>query len=401
MLQFVPTNSFGCELFNVSDYNGQLLMHCAQYTADRCRSCQWLDKPYPQQLADKQHHLEDLLAGHTVAQWLTPIFGRESAFRNKAKMVVSGSVERPLLGMLHRDGTAVDLCDCPLYPASFAPVLAVLKTFIARAGLTPYNVARKRGELKFLLLTESTYSGELMLRFVLRSETKLAQLQAALPWLQQQLPQLAVISANIQPVHMAILEGEQEIPLTEQQALPEQFNQVPLFIRPQSFFQTNPQVAASLYATARQWVRDLGISSMWDLFCGVGGFGLHCAGSETQLTGIEISAEAITCARQSADQLGLKNVSFAALDSTRFATAEAQVPQLVLVNPPRRGIGVELCDYLTQMAPEFILYSSCNAKTMAKDISRLADYRIERVQLFDMFPHTAHYEVLTLLTLRP
>ncbi|WP_145488519.1 23S rRNA (uracil(747)-C(5))-methyltransferase RlmC [Yersinia aleksiciae] len=376
-------------------------MHCAQYTADRCRSCQWLDKPYPQQLADKQHHLEDLLAGHTVAQWLTPIFGRESAFRNKAKMVVSGSVERPLLGMLHRDGTAVDLCDCPLYPASFAPVLAVIKTFIARAGLTPYNVARKRGELKFLLLTESTYSGELMLRFVLRSETKLAQLQAALPWLQQQLPQLAVISANIQPVHMAILEGEQEIPLTEQQALPEQFNQVPLFIRPQSFFQTNPQVAASLYATARQWVRDLGISSMWDLFCGVGGFGLHCAGSETQLTGIEISAEAITCARQSADQLGLKNVSFAALDSTRFATAEAQVPQLVLVNPPRRGIGVELCDYLTQMAPEFILYSSCNAETMVKDISRLADYRIERVQLFDMFPHTAHYEVLTLLTLRP
>lgn len=369
-------------------------MHCAQYMAGRCRSCQWLDKPYPQQLADKQHHLEDLLACHTVTQWLTPIFGRESAFRNKAKMVVSGSVERPLLGMLHRDGTAVDLCDCPLYPASFAPVFTVLKTFIARAGLTPYNVARKRGELKFLLLTESTYRGELMLRFVLRSETKLAQLQAALPWLQQQLSQLAVISANIQPVHMAILEGEREIPLTEQQALPEQFNQVPLFIRPQSFFQTNPQVAASLYATARQWVRELSISSMWDLFCGVGGFGLHCAGPETQLTGIEISAEAIACARQSAEQLGLKNVSFAALDSTRFATAEAQVPQLVLVNPPRRGMGAELCDYLAQMGPEFILYSSCNAETMAKDISRLTGYRIERVQLFDLFPHTAHYEVL-------
>ncbi|MFW5388442.1 23S rRNA (uracil(747)-C(5))-methyltransferase RlmC [Yersinia sp. 2542 StPb PI] len=376
-------------------------MHCAQYTAGRCRSCQWLDKPYPQQLADKQHHLESLLAGHPVAQWLAPVFGRENVFRNKAKMVVSGSVERPLLGMLHRDGTPVDLSDCPLYPASFAPVFTVLKTFIARAGLTPYNIARKRGELKFLLLTESTYSGELMLRFVLRSETKLAQLRAALPWLQQQLPQLAVISANIQPVHMAILEGEQEVPLTEQQALPELFNQVPLFIRPQSFFQTNPQVAASLYATARQWVRELDISSMWDLFCGVGGFGLHCASAETQLTGIEINAEAIACARQSAQQLGLKNVSFAALDSTRFATAETQVPQLVLVNPPRRGMGAELCDYLAQMAPEFILYSSCNAQTMAKDISLLTDYHIERAQLFDMFPHTAHYEVLILLALRP
>ncbi|WP_145490492.1 23S rRNA (uracil(747)-C(5))-methyltransferase RlmC [Yersinia rohdei] len=372
-------------------------MHCAQYTAGSCRSCQWLDKPYPQQLADKQHHLESLLSGHGVTQWLDPVFGRENAFRNKAKMVVSGSVERPLLGMLHRDGSAVDLCACPLYPASFAPVFAVLKTFIARAGLIPYNVARKRGELKFLLLTESTSGGELMLRFVLRSETKLAQLRAALPWLQQQLPQLAVISANIQPVHMAILEGEQEIALTEQQSLLEWFNQVPLFIRPQSFFQTNPQVAAALYATARQWVRTLNIDSMWDLFCGVGGFGLHCADTQTQLTGIEISAEAIMCAQQSAKKLGLKNVTFAALDSTHFATAETQVPQLVLVNPPRRGIGAQLCEYLSQMAPEFILYSSCNAETMAKDINLLAEYRIERVQLFDMFPHTSHYEVLTLL----
>ncbi|HBK4767828.1 TPA: 23S rRNA (uracil(747)-C(5))-methyltransferase RlmC [Serratia liquefaciens] len=372
-------------------------MHCALYTAGTCRSCQWLEKPYPQQLTDKQHHLQSLLAERDVAHWLAPIAGEQSAFRNKAKMVVSGSVERPLLGMLHRDGTPVDLSGCPLYPASFAPMFAVLKSFIARAGLTPYNVARRRGELKYLLLTESTHSGGVMLRFVLRSEGKLTQLRAALPWLQQQLPQLRVISANIQPVHMAIMEGELEIPLTEQQALEEQFNQVPLYIRPQSFFQTNPKVAAELYATARDWVRALGIESMWDLFCGVGGFGLHCAQTDTRLTGIEISAEAIACARQSAKTLGLQQVNFQALDSTKFATAEGSVPQLVLVNPPRRGIGKDLCDYLNQMAPGYILYSSCNAETMAKDIEMLPDYRIERVQLFDMFPHTAHYEVLTLL----
>lgn len=372
-------------------------MHCALYSAGTCRSCQWLEKPYSQQLEEKQHHLQSLLADCDVAQWLEPVTGEQSAFRNKAKMVVSGSVERPLLGMLHRDGTPVDLCDCPLYPASLAPVLALLKDFIPRAGLTPYNVARKRGELKYLLLTESTYSGGLMLRFVLRSESKLVQLRAALPWLQQQLPQLKVISANIQPVHMAIMEGEHEIPLTEQLALEEQFNQVPLYIRPQSFFQTNPQVASQLYATARDWVRALGIASMWDLFCGVGGFGLHCAQPQTRLTGIEISAEAIACAKQSAQALGLQQVSFQALDSTRFATAEGEVPELVLVNPPRRGIGEELCDYLNRMAPGYILYSSCNALSMAKDLAMLPDYRVERVQLFDMFPHTAHYEVLTLL----
>ncbi|MDU6412712.1 MAG: 23S rRNA (uracil(747)-C(5))-methyltransferase RlmC [Yersiniaceae bacterium] len=375
-------------------------MHCAQYDAGTCRSCQWLALPYDRQLEQKQQQLQQLLAGRPVAAWLPPVTGPEQAFRNKAKMVVSGSVERPLLGMLHRDGTPVDLTACPLYPASFEPVFAVLKTFIARAGLTPYHVARKRGELKFILLTESTLDGGLMLRFVLRSETKLAQLRAALPWLQQQLPQLRVISVNLQPVHMAILEGDTEIMLTDDQMLAEQFNQVPLYLRPRSFFQTNPQVAASLYATARDWVRALPVRAMWDLFCGVGGFGLHCATPEMALTGIEISAEAIACARRSASQLGLEKVNFQALDSTGFATHEAQVPDLVLVNPPRRGIGTELCDYLSRMAPPYILYSSCNAESMARDLASLPDYACEKIQLFDMFPHTAHYEVLTLLTRR-
>ncbi|MCR9001126.1 23S rRNA (uracil(747)-C(5))-methyltransferase RlmC [Rahnella aquatilis] len=376
-------------------------MHCALYTAGTCRSCQWLDKPYLQQLADKQQDLSDLLSALPVDEWCEPVTGAESAFRNKAKMVVSGSVERPLLGMLHRDGTPVDLCDCPLYPASFSAVFPLLKTFIARAGLTPYNVARKRGELKFLLLTESRKDGGIMLRFVLRSDSKLAQLRAALPWLQQQLPQLKVISANIQPVHMAILEGDTEIALTDVQRLEENFNHVPLFIRPQSFFQTNPVVAEKLYATAREWVRARGdIRSMWDLFCGVGGFGLHCATPQMKLTGIEISAEAIACAKESAARLGLKNVEFQALDSTGFATGKGEVPDLVLVNPPRRGIGKALCEYLSHMAPETLLYSSCNAKTLAQDLTLLPDYRIVRVQLFDMFPHTAHYEVMALLVRR-
>ncbi len=372
-------------------------MHCALYQANQCRSCQWLERPYSQQLIAKQSHLEHLFADHADIQWHQPVASAEQAFRNKAKMVVSGSVERPILGMLPRDSDAVDLCACPLYPASFAPVFDILKPFIARAGLAPYNVARKRGELKYILLTESMQQGKLMLRFVLRSTSKLAQLRAALPWLQQQLPQLAVISANIQPVHMAILEGECEIALTREQALAERLNDVPLWIRPQSFFQTNPTVAAALYATARGWVRELTVSAMWDLFCGVGGFGLHCATTEMALTGIEISAEAIACAKRSAHEMGLTRVQFDALDSTRFATARANVPQLVLVNPPRRGIGAPLCDYLHRMAPRYLLYSSCNAHSMVQDIARLENYHVEQVQLFDMFPHTAHYEVLALL----
>ncbi|STF44836.1 23S rRNA (uracil-5-)-methyltransferase [Escherichia coli] len=105
---------------------------------------------------------------------------------------------------------------------------------------------------------------------------------------------------------------------------------------------------------------------MWDLFCGVGGFGLHCATPDMQLTGIEIAPEAIACAKQSAAELGLTRLQFQALDSTQFATAQGEVPELVLVNPPRRGIGKPLCDYLSTMAPRFIIYSSCNAQLWRK-----------------------------------
>ncbi|BAN95776.1 23S rRNA (uracil-5-)-methyltransferase RumB [Plautia stali symbiont] len=105
-------------------------MHCALYQAGRCRSCQWLEKPYPQQLSDKPTQLTQLLNGMPVAL-------AQQGFRNKAKMVVSGSVEKPLFGMVARDGEPVDLCACPLYPASFAAVFDALKPFIARAGLTP------------------------------------------------------------------------------------------------------------------------------------------------------------------------------------------------------------------------------------------------------------------------
>lgn len=372
-------------------------MHCEKYATGQCHSCQWLTLTPEQQIIEKQSQLQALLPAIDTSLFQPPVTGPQTAFRNKAKMVVSGSVEKPILGIVGRDGQGVDLTDCSLYPDAFSDVFSAIIPFIARAGLTPYNIERKRGELKYLLLTQSHHTGKFMLRFVLRSEKKIEQLKKALPWLQEQLPLLAVITANIQPVHMAILEGEDEIFLTEQRTLREEFNQVPLFIRPQGFFQTNPIVAAKLYQTAREWVKALDIDSLWDLFCGVGGFGLHCAEKDTRLTGIEISAPAIASAQQSADELGLKHVEFKALDSTRFATANQDIPQLILVNPPRRGIGKELCDYLTHMQPEYILYSSCNAQTMAQDLQLLAGYQVCKVQLFDLFPHTAHFEVLTLL----
>lgn len=383
---------------------------CEHFNQQRCTSCQWLLTEYDVQLADKMAELKRLILPYLLqnqTEVLPAVASEQTHFRNKAKMVVSGSVERPVLGLLKDQQDAqsgVDLTDCLLYPQAFAALFPILKDFIGRAGLVPYNIAKKKGELKYILLTQSQYNQAISLRFVLRSTQKQPLIERELPKLLEKLPPKSIVSLNIQPQHAAILEGETEIFLTPKRVIEENFNDIPLFIRPQGFFQTNPKVASELYRTAQMWVKSLPIQQCWDLFCGVGGFGLHCAKAlqETNpavsLTGIEISASAIASATQSAEKLGLKNVTFASLDSAQFALNEkGSVPDLVIVNPPRRGIGKALAEYLNQLGSPYVIYSSCNAKTMAEDFASFDNYALAKVQLFDMFPHTAHYEVLTLL----
>lgn len=374
------------------------IMFCSYFAQNLCQSCTQLSTPYPQLLANKMAHLQHILAHFPVATWQPPVSSPQQHCRNKAKMVVSGSVERPILGIINGLHQIVDLCECPLYSPQMQQIFPLIKQFIFKAGLTPYHIERRKGELKYVLLTESQHQGDFMLRFVLRSTKKIAQIRAKLPELLAQNPSIRVVSANILPQHAAILEGEEEHILTPESVIEEQFNDIPLFIRQRSFFQTNPSVAAQLYQTAQQWTQDLPIYHVWDLFCGVGGFGLHCTkGTSRTLTGIEISAEAIESATQSAKRIGLKQIHFQALDLTQSAVEVSDKPELVIVNPPRRGLGAALCQFLAQLSPPYLLYSSCNAQSLAKDLPYFDDYRIEKVQLFDMFPHTDHYEVLLLL----
>lgn len=364
-------------------------MQCDFFDSGVCDSCVLLATPYETQLEAKSRGLHTLLDGFEPLRWCDPVPSPQAGFRNKAKMAVIGTEKGIVLGLINKKGEAVSLTRCPLYPPPMQDLLAAIEKWVAQAGLSPYRVDKKRGEAKFVLLTRNTLGGY-MLRFVLRSRDQLGRIEAALPGLLAAHPDIAVVSVNLQPVHMAVLEGEEEIFLTHNSRIREVFNGVPLYIRPKSFFQTNPAVAEALYRTAREWAGKP--ARLWDLFCGVGGFGLHCAGVDTELTGIEIEPEAITCARLSAEELGLKNVRFEALDSAALQTDK--LPDLVIVNPPRRGIGAELARKLNAQAPERILYSSCNAATLAEDLKQLNSYRVARVQLFDMFPHTPHYEVL-------
>jgi 23S rRNA (uracil747-C5)-methyltransferase len=367
---------------------------CHHYDAFRCRSCTLLELPRARQLSDKEAHARSLV---DAPVWLPTVAGVESGFRNKAKMAVGGTVGTPTLGILDRDLAGVDLRDCGLHSTGLTAALDTIAGWARDAGLVPYDVAARSGELKHVLLTESP-DGELMLRLVMRSTALEARVRSRLPALLEAVPTLRVVTINVQPDHKAVLEGEREVVLTESSALPMRLaTGVTLRLGPRSFFQTNTYVAEALYDQARSWVDGLpAVRSVWDLYCGVGGFAVHLAAPGRDVLGVEVSPDAIEAATVTAAELGVA-ARFVAADATAYALASADVPDLVVVNPPRRGIGADLAGWLEESGVRRVVYSSCNAESLARDLAVMPSLRPVEARVLDMFPHTSHYEVIVLL----
>ena len=371
-------------------------MDCQHYDAGRCRSCSWLEIPYSRQLDTAQQRCRDLFGDDL--DWRAPFTGPEEAFRNKAKMVVTGSIAEPRLGILGEGSAGVDLRDCGLHEPPIQSALPVLADFVTRASLQPYDLATRRGELKFVLVTAAP-GGELMVRFVSRSQEPVTRIRKFLPSLLAELPGLRVVSVNLQPEHKAVLEGQEEILLTGNEALAMPVNGLDLLLRPQSFFQTNTSVAAGLYREAVSWVEEIAPKTVWDLYCGVGGFALHLATPGRYVLGVETSTEAVSSAQESARRAGAP-ATFVVGDATAHALGADQRPDLVVVNPPRRGIGTELARWLQDSGVPHVVYSSCNPTSLAVDLGSMPGLRVSRARLFDMFPQTSHSELLVLLERR-
>ncbi len=367
------------------------LLECPHHAAGRCRSCTWLGVPLPEQVARKVAHARALVDRPGLV-WEDPVTQPGSGFRNKAKMAVAGTLENPTLGLVAPDGTGTDLRDCALHSPALIAAMEPLARFIGTARLTPYDLPTRTGELKHLLVTASE-AGELMVRFVVRSREAETRIRKHLPTLRSWLPGVRVVSLNVQPEHKAVLEGPVEIVLSDEVALPMQVRTGQLLLRPQSFFQTSTAVAAELYATAARWTEPLAPGTVWDLYCGVGGFARALAAPGREVLGVEISAEAVAAGNADAPE----GVRFTAGDATAFARSAEVVPDLVVLNPPRRGIGAELAGWIEASGVPHVLYSSCRAETMAEDLAVMASYTPRRARVLDMFPQTPHQEVLVLL----
>lgn len=378
-------------------------LHCGYFERGECRSCALIETPYGQQITDKESWCRETLAEAAPRIWLPTFASGVRDFRNRAKLAVGGSACHVTLGILDQEFHGVDLRDCGIQAPAIRAVIPVLADFLDGTGLEPYDVAARRGELKFVHVTAAP-SGELMIRFVVRTQHGLDVLRSRKGPLSELVPDASVVSVNLLPEHKAVLEGSRE-EMFRGESLRMNLDRVDLHLRPQSFFQTNTAVAIGLYNQVAEWVHAVEASNLWDLYCGVGGFALYCAGPTRRVTGVEVSEQAIESAKVSAAELGIDS-RFLSGDATEFAEANlaastgVERPDCVIVNPPRRGIGARLSAALENSGVEHIVYSSCNPVTLAKDLARMPAYEVAQARIFDMFPHTKHLEVAVLLQRR-
>lgn len=373
-------------------------MRCQWYESSHCQSCGLLHLPYAETLKFKTAKLLELIPECT--QHLAPAIGlsKAEASRSKAKLAVyrSSATSKIAFGFYDEKGHAKELEHCPLHRDDLNKVLPLIEKLCESYKIEPYDLLTKKGELKYLILSQSESHDDILLRFTLRSKESLDRLKKMSAEIIAEFPKVKVITANLQPLHQAIIEGDEEIVLSENKVIQHRFGEVNLNLGPRSFFQVTPEIAHKLYAAVATQVKAFNIHSFLDLYCGVGAFSYFAAQSAAKVLGVEISEEAIRCAESSRNNNRLKGqIEFRSLDVEKFLLQNPDAFEAILVNPPRRGLSETIIHSLIRSDATYLFYSSCNVQTLARDHKLLeTDFSLVSAQIFDMFPFTEHFETL-------
>jgi len=375
-------------------------MKCRYYLHKHCSSCDLLSYDYLSSIKNKEQKLSHYFREH-IANIKPSVIcknGTEGT-RNKAKLAVALIHNTINFGFYNKAMQFTELEKCPLHAPAINNLLPTLKQLLSTHRVIPYDVFSKKGELKYVILTYSDSTNELLLRFIVKSTESLARLKALTQTLISLNPVVKVVTANIQPIHQAVLEGDDEIVLTEIDYITHHVDGYSLFQGPRSFFQTHSKMALQLYKQFQSELSTLNIHSLLDLYCGVGAFSFFASNNCTSVTGVEISDAAIFYANKAREINNSNNIHFLAMDAAAYLQNQASHSfDAILVNPPRRGLNHAIITDLMRLSPTYLFYSSCNVETLQKDLLQLeTQYQIKSLQMFDMFPFTSHFETLAVL----
>ena len=378
--------------------------------AGPCGGCSLRHLDYTAELRAKQENVTD--AFRRIGGLDVPVLNicpspEADRYRNKVQFPVGLDKNgAPCIGFYAgRTHRIVPCPDCKLQPGVLNDIGNALCRFFAENGIQPYNEETGRGLVRHIFLRRGAHSGQIMVCLVC-TRPNFPHADALCTRLREQFADIATILLNVNSKNTNVILGTETHTLYGPGYIEDTLCGVPVQLGPLSFYQVNTLAAERLYGIAAQYAQLTPDDLLLDLYCGMGTIGLSMVDHCRELVGVEIVPEAIESAKANAARMGdavaAKSCFFCA-DAGQAATrlaAEGLHPDVVMLDPPRKGCDEATLSAVVRMAPRRVVYVSCNPSTAARDAAWLEQngYHAEKVQPVDLFPRTKHCECVIALS---
>ena len=378
--------------------------------AGPCGGCSLRHLDYTAELRAKQENVTD--AFRRIGGLDVPVLDicpspEVDRYRNKVQFPVGLDKNgNPCIGFYAgRTHRIVPCPDCKLQPGVLNDIGNALCRFFAENGIQPYNEETGRGLVRHIFLRRGAHSGQIMVCLVC-TRPNFPHADALCTCLREQFADIATILLNVNSKNTNVILGTETHTLYGPGYIEDTLCGVPVQLGPLSFYQVNTLAAERLYGIAAQYAQLTPDDLLLDLYCGMGTIGLSMVDHCRELVGVEIVPEAIESAKANAARMGdavAAKSRFFCADAGQAATrlaAEGLHPDVVMLDPPRKGCDEATLSAVVRMAPRRVVYVSCNPSTAARDAAWLEQngYHAEKVQPVDLFPRTKHCETVVLLS---
>ena len=372
--------------------------------AGRCGGCQYRHMTYEEELRAKRQRVQDALTRvGGVSLELPQVLGAENPlrYRNKVQFPVAQEKRGLSVGYYRsRSHDVLDVDDCLLQPEAVTTLRRAFKGWMERYRVPAYDEGTCQGLIRHLYV-RTNQAGE-ALCCVVANGTRLPHAPELVQSLRQAAPTLAGLVLNTNTKDTNVILGPNYRTIWGRDFLEERLCGMTFRLSVPSFFQINRAQTERLYAQALEFAGLTGQETVLDLYCGIGTISLALAQRAGQVIGAEIVPEAVQDAQANAARNQVSNARFLCGDAGEAAfqlAAEGVRPQVICVDPPRKGLAPEVPEILASMAPERIVYVSCDPATLARDVKRFGElgYPAVKAQAVDLFPRTAHVETIVLL----
>ena len=384
--------------------------------ARQCGGCQIQQMSYDAQLDFKRKLVEGNLRriGGFPDINVLPVIGMDEPYhyRNKAQYPVGRDKDGNVVIGFYAGRThcIIDNQDCAIGARENVKILTAIRDYINENKVSVYDENTGNGAVRHILIRKGFHTGQVMVCIVVNGESlpqedKLVAKLTGLELWENEGGNIYSVMININRENTNVILGDRCRTLWGKDYIEDSINGITFQISPLSFYQVNPVQTEKLYGKALEYAGLTGNEVVWDMYCGIGTISLIMATRAKKVYGVEIVPAAIENAKNNARINGLDNAEFYVGKSEEIAPKLAEqgaVPDVIVVDPPRKGCDEALLDTIVKMQPERVVYVSCDSATLARDLKYLAarGYEVKTVQPVDQFCHTVHCETVVKLSLK-